>query len=281
MIDGGPRLVLHVGAVPTASWRVHRCLWLHRAALRGSGVGILDTAALNRTVGSGDALRADPDGLRAVVDAAAAAEPEVLVGSHEGLVGPPFGGAGLFPAAGEVLAALDSATRGRPRAVVVSVCPQQEFLEAFYARLVTARRTHEPFATWLAGIDLDALSWRPLLDALTATFGPDVTVVPYADIENDAEEFLRTVLAAAGVRLTAAEIRTAVPAPGLSHQGLEMLRRAAPLVANAGEWQALRDLVGRHFSLLDHPRPRLLTDEQRAALQQRYGDEVAAVEVVR
>jgi hypothetical protein len=272
------RLVIHVGAVPTASWRLQRTLSTHRDALQAQGLGFLDTDTLAECIGSGDPLLADPAPLARALDAAAQHHEAVLV-SHEGIVGDPFAGsAGLVGGAAPILEALEHATRGRPRLLVLSLCPQDEFLTATYSRLVTLRRTSEPFSAWASAVDLADLSWQPLADRLTATFGADaVRLVGYRDIERDHAAFVHTVLDLAGVTLPASAIEAATPPPGLSGKGLALLLAAIPFMASAGEWDAMRGFVGRTFSRLEYPPPRLLSEEQRADLQARYGAEYASL----
>lgn len=274
------RLVIHAGAVPTASWRLQRTLTGNRDALQGAGLGFLDTETLAEHIGSGEPLVANPDALAAAL--AAVQQHDVMLVSHEGIVGDPFAGSpGLFAGAGPALDALERATRGRPRTVVLSVCPQTEFLAATYIRLVTMRRTTDPFGTWLATVNLADLSWRPLVDRLTETFGRDaVRLVGYRNLERDHATFVHAVLGLAGATLPASAVEAATPPPGLSGKGLQLLLAAVPLLApaSAGDWNAMRAFVSRAFSRLEYPAPRLLSDEQRSELARRYGAEYASLD---
>ena len=96
---------------------------------------------------------------------------DVLFGSNEKTMGRPFpqGGNGVLYARGPGNIAALAAAIGdgvRPK-IFLSIRPQHEFLESFYLQTIHEGR-HRPFDAWLSAVDLNALSWRPVVDALHA-----------------------------------------------------------------------------------------------------------------
>jgi hypothetical protein len=169
-------LVFHVGAVPTASWQVQRRLAAHERTLLQQSVRYLSADVLADRVGSGGRLVDDPDGFAGAVDEAlTSSATDVLVASHEGTLGRPFGddpGRGLFPTAAPALAALAQATHQYRRLIVLSLCPPEDFVESYYLRLINTGRWVS-FDDWLETVDLDDLSWTPLYETLADVFGAD------------------------------------------------------------------------------------------------------------
>ncbi|MGH8963185.1 MAG: hypothetical protein ACRDWT_18675 [Jatrophihabitantaceae bacterium] len=273
---GEKSLVFHVGAAPTASWRLQRCLVRNGESLRAGGLQYVANDVLAGGIG---ALIEDPEPLASVLDQALhAPELEVLVASQEGTLGHPFDrsggdGGGLFADAGPALDALAELTRSYRRTIVLSVCPQPEFLESYFRRMINAG-DWAAFDAWLDGVDLDELSWLPVHEKLVGAFGADdVRVIDYRDIEQDEAGFLRNFFALVGRDLPITAVDLPESRPGLSAKGLRVALAGAPYLTGSGQRGRLHEFVLRNFSELDYPRPSLLSGERRAALKDRYGDE--------
>ena len=225
----------------------------------------------------GDRLAADPEPLHArLTKFGWDPRYRLLIGSYENLVGRPFTRAGkgrLYPNAQRNIEALARARTRTPTKVLVSIRPQAEFVESYYLQTVH-QGGHETFGEWLRLVDLEALSWRPIVDAMWAHFGPDnVEVIDFRRIRDGQELFLQHLLARIDKRLDTPVSYSEPKNRSVSARGLEMALAANPHLKTSEERGALRTFLQTHFSNLDGPRPVLFTDEQKAALWDRYGGE--------
>jgi hypothetical protein len=276
-----PTVVLHVGAVPTASWLIQRCLTGRRAAWPPNTY-TLSAAALRRDIGSGQALVADPAGFsRTLRDAFREPHIDVVVGSRP-LLGRAFGGppgSGLHAEADETIQALADVTSPYRRVIVLSVCPQAQLLEMRFEEAVAGAGTLR-LDTWLDSVDLENLSWLPLHAKLTAAFGTEGVVVHHLRrTQGGRVDFLRNVLAAAGLQPSDAQARrTPAPNPRLSQTGLRLAIAADEHLVSNQQRADLRTFLLRHFSELDGPPATVLTDDARHALHQRYDSELETLD---
>lgn len=144
----------HVGAHKTGTSLVQRHLERRPDIYRGHGVDFIIRDEMSRLVSWGRAL----------------------FGSYENLIGRPFaaGQPGLYPSAGRNLAALaeitDSLGTTVTTTVFLSVRRQSEFLGSLYLQAVS-EGSSRPFGDWLTTVDLDRLSWRPLVTSTVELFG--------------------------------------------------------------------------------------------------------------
>jgi hypothetical protein len=277
-----PTIVLHVGAVPTASWLIQRCLTGKRAAWPPN-THPLSAAILRRDIGSGQPLVADPEGFSRTLRQAFS-EPgiDVVIGSRP-MLGRAFGGpsgSGLHAEADDTIQALADATRPYRRVIILSVCPQVQLLEMHLEEAIAGTGATR-LDTWLDSVDLDNLSWLPVHDKLTTALGSESVIVhSFRRTQKGRVDFLRDFLAAGGLQLPDAEAkRTPAPNPRLSQTGWRLAIAAdAHLVSNK-QRADLRTFLLRNFSELDGPVGAVLTDDQRSALHQRYDSELEALAV--
>lgn len=270
------RLVLHVGAHKTGSSLIQKFLRDRPRELRAHRIGYLSRQDLDPLVSRGSLERNDWSGLTSAVDAAVAAGgTDVVIASHEGTMGPAFPrrdpslysrSAGLAPRLAEALGS------HRPT-VVVTLRPQADFVESYYLQSIHTGR-HDSFASWLSGLDLDRLSWRPLVDDLTAAFGADrVHVLDFRTIRDGQEAFVRRFLALAAPGRDVPVSYPAVRNASISGKGLELALAVNPLLTTHDERRSMRRFLQKHFSNRDFARPTLLGDELRAQLENRYAAE--------
>lgn len=277
----GKLVALHVGAHKTGTSVVQRYLRENEELIAGRRVKYLRRAHLSQMIGWGERLVADPEPLRARL-AKFGWDPRyrVLVGSYENLVGRPFtreGKGALYPNAPRNVEALARAVHGHRCRVLLSIRPQADFVESYYLQTVH-QGGHETFAEWLRLVDLEALSWRPIVAAMHRHFGPENTeVVDFRRIREGQEAFLRHVLARLDSRLDAPVGYPAVKNRSVSARGLAMALDANPHLKTGAERGALRTFLQTHFSNLDGPRPVLFTPEQKAAIWEGYRAEYEAL----
>ncbi len=273
----GKLVALHIGAHKTGTSVLQRYLRENEDLMARRRVKYLRRAHLSQMVGWGDRLAADPAPLRdRLTTFGWDPRYRVLIGSYENLVGRPFtrkGKGRLYPNAPRNIEAL---TRALPRIrckVLLSIRPPADFVESYYLQTVH-QGGHETFAEWLRLVDLEALSWRPIVEAMQAHFGPDnVEVVDFRRIREGQELFLRHMLARVDSRLDVPVTYSEPQNRSVSARGLEMALAANPHLETSEERGALRTFLQTHFSNLDGPRPVLFTADQKAALWERYGDD--------
>ena len=198
-----------------------------------------------------------------------------LIASHENTIGRPFTqrGACLYAQAPASIAVLSRVIEPcRPR-IFLSIRPQDELVESYYLQTVH-QGSHQAFADWFARVDPDAISWQPLVDLLVRTFGRDnVDIIDFALLKQGQEAYIRHFLTAVDPGL-AFDIRyTRNRNRSVSEKGLRMALAANPHMKTGDERKLLRKFLQRHFSNLHYPRPALLSEEQRRAIQARYGEE--------
>jgi hypothetical protein len=277
-----PTIVLHVGAVPAASRLMQQCL-TPDSSVWPANIHTLPDATLRRDIGSGQTLVANPEGfagtLRETFDAPGI---DVIIGTHP-MLGPAFGGppgTGLHAEADAALQALAEVTAPYRRVIVLSVCPQAQLIEMGFEEVVRRGRDVH-LGAWLASLDLDNLSWLPLLDRLTAAFGrPDVIVHDFDRTVPGRVDFLRAALGAADLRLPEAVAeKTAPPSLRLSETGVRLALAADAHLATDRQRAELRSFLLRRFSELEGPPGSVLTHDQRSRLQQRYDSELSTLGV--
>jgi hypothetical protein len=279
MRSGEKVAAFHVGAHKTGTSVFQQYLRQNPWLMRRKRILVVGRAELAGYVGWGEKLIADPRPLIDRVERLRRSPvASVLIGSCENLLGRPFpkGGDGsLYPAAPRNIEALARATKGVRGKAILAIRPQEEFLESYYLQTVHEGR-HHTFDEWLARVDLDALSWRPVVDALHEAFGPaDVEVVDFGLIAAGQDAFISHLLTRIDPRLDFRVSHDLVKNRSVSARGLEMALEVNPHLKTGAERRALRILLQTHFSNLDFPRPALLSDEQKHALRARYGPEYA------
>jgi hypothetical protein len=272
-----PIVVLHVGAVPTASWVVQQSLLRNVDHLRQNCTRGLTDATPDSDIETGEILVADPIELNATLrDAFADPDVDVVVGSGEWL-GPAFGGpagSGVHAEADASILALAEATRPYRRAIVMSVCPQAQFLELHYERTLAAGSSTD-IDQWVSSVGIDNLSWLPLHRKLTEAFGSKtVSVHDFRRTDQGHLAFLRDVFAAADLDLLhVTEDLTPQPELRLSETGVRLMQAANPYLASDTERADLNTFLKWKFSELDGPPGGLLSLMHTEALRERYNGE--------
>lgn len=271
---------IHVGAHKTGTSVFQQYLRENPKLLRRKRVLVVRRAELRDYAGWGDRLIADPGPLAARVEEFRR-HPwfTTMIGSYENMLGRPFarrGRSGLYPQAAPNLAALATALANSRAKVLLTIRPQADFVESYYLQSV-----HEggvkTFEQWVRRIDLDALSWTPIVDACRASFGADaVEIVDFQLIRQGQEAYLEHLLRCMDPRLNWAVTHPSTRNRSVSERGLRMALAANPHVSGEDR-SALRRFLQEHFSNADFPRPLLFTGSQRQALRDRYDAEYTAL----
>jgi len=272
--DSDKRLVLHVGVHKTATTVVQHLLWdnvaqlVHRRVLH---IPRFDTA---KSIGWGDLLLETPELFAEQVARFRADDRyDTLLLSHEDTLGAPFvpGRATTYPWARRNLTALREL--GGPARVIVGLRPQDEFVESYYLQQINAGGSLS-FEQWLADVDLDGLSWRPLVDALDDLYGPQNVVVLDFDVMRQGQDvYLQYFLDSVGVDLGLDPHYPKLRNRSVSERGLRIARSVNPLLSDAAQRRQVRDFLQTRFSNAHYPRPVLLGEARRSAIRERYQDE--------
>jgi hypothetical protein len=272
--DANPRMKFHIGVHKTGTTVIQQFLGTNRPRLRARGVvylgrGVLDGFAKNKSERD---PRNGPLAMR-LAELSATGRTEVVIGSCENLVGPPFTTASdeLYPKAVERIGALRRVLEPYDTTVIITVRPQADFLESYYMQTIN-QGGYDTFDEWFARRNLAELSWRPLVETARATFGP--TAVQVIDFEllrkSGPEAYLAEFMAVADpgrpIEITAPEADNA----SLSARGLQIALAMNPLLIDKDERVATRKFLQTNFSNRSSPRPVLLTDDQRADIERRY-----------
>lgn len=270
-------VVYHVGAHKTASSLLQKYMRDHRRLLHRHGIYYIGRSEMNDCVGWGKKLLTDPGILRARVAEGFADDPVYrrLVTSHENTLGPPFkpGAPHLYPRGPELAEGLATALRDWPARVLLYIRPQDEFVESYYLQRIHQGR-RESFADWLAELDLDALSWRPVADALAAHFGRDrVEVIDFGLIRQGQNAFIADFFRRVDPEVDLQPDYRPVRNPSISDKGLRIALAANGHLRTDWERKAMRKFLQKYFSNRAYPRPVLFTDAQKHQLRARYAAE--------
>jgi hypothetical protein len=274
------QVTYHLGAHKTASSLLQKFMRDRQSLLEARGIFYLGRSEMNEHVGWGKRLITRPESLGArVSEILDDSRHRMLVTSHENTLGPPIKeeAGHLYPRGPELAEQLARILEPWPSRVVLYVRPQHEFVESYYLQLIHQGR-HLTFAEWLAGLDLDALSWRPLVEALRASFGERrVDVLDFRAVRQDQNrfiaDFMRRVDPDWDVEPDYRPIRNA----SISDKGLRIALAANKHLRDDQERKAMRRFLQTFFSNRRYPRPALLSDGQRSYLEHRYGQEYEAL----
>jgi hypothetical protein len=273
-------VVFHVGAHKTGTSLLQKYMRDNVSVLRRNHIHYVSRGAMNDLVGWGDELLRDPAPLATTLRRVLRIPWfSVLIMSHENTLGRPLrsGGAHLYPRAPEIIDALGALLAPYRAKLVLSIRPQDQFLESYYLQSIHQGR-HASFQEWLSRIDLDALSWTPVVDALRATFGPSqVDVIDFRTIKDGQDAYIAQFFERIDPRYSFDMTYTAMSNPSISDKGLRMALAVNPHLRSGPERKLMRTFLQQHFSNVRYPRPVLLTDDDKRALRDRYAAEYEAL----
>ncbi len=269
-------VVFHVGAHKTGTSLVQKFLRDNASMLRRHRMRYVRRGRTDELVGWGVPLRDTPDLLAQELHRRLRGPwTTTLLLSHENTIGRPIARRGrhLYPQAGVRVAALAEVLRPYRAKIVLSVRPQDGFLESYYLQTVH-QGGHQPFQQWMRRIQLDRLSWRPLVDDLHARFGAEnVEIIDFRLLAQGQDAYLREFFARVAPGLSFDFAYDPVHNPSISARGLDIAMDANPLLRSGAERKAMRVFLQRNFSNRTGPRPVLLDLAQRASLRERYDAE--------
>ncbi len=266
-----------MGAHKTGTSLVQKYCRDNLALLRREKLVYLARGEMNDLIGWGAELRDTPDLLASRLRALTRNRfVRDVIASHENTIGRPFlarVGPTLYPQAPELIEALAEVLRPYRVRIVLSIRPQDEFLESYYLQTIQVGK-HYTFEKWLSGIDLDAISWRPLVTVLHDAFGAEnVELMDFRRIREGQDAYLRYFFSLADPDLDLPISYEPTRNASISGKGLELALAANGFLRNGPERKSMRVFLQSNFSNRDYPRPVLLSDEQKHWLRERYNPE--------
>jgi hypothetical protein len=269
--------VYHVGAHKTGTSLLQQYLSTNRPMLRERRILYIGRAVADQIARAredpevADEAKANLRRFRRRTDAY-----DRFLASYENALGPPFSKArkdrGLYPRSAARMAAMAKTLRMFRPKILLTVRPPAEFVESYYLQSVHQGGYLE-FGEWLdRDVDLEQLSWRPIVDNIVSAFGADaVEVVDFRMIRTiGADGYLRELLHRM-MPGTPLEIGTpTVSNASISDKGLRLALAGNPYLRDKDEQIAMRRFLQTRFSNLTYPRPVLLSDEQKRWLHDRY-----------
>jgi hypothetical protein len=281
-------ITLHIGAHKTASTLIRRALMRDEARLLESGIRYLRRkdvvksplqVALNSILdeqGDPELLAAGRRYLQKMISESQGCD---LLISNENM----FGRLGLADFYRQIEAQL-TYLRGVVGAdcgikILLYTRRQADYVESVYMQYVHLGKALS-FSRFLGdGLPLH-LSWLRVVEDAVRVVGPgNVTVKPFEVIkEQGSRQFYLDFLQSIGFR--AIETISFDESLALQRDGnrsysevaMEIAQRVNPLLQSASDKRKLRAFLQVNFSTATHPRARLLSDEQRLALFDRYRD---------
>lgn len=270
------KITLHVGAHKTGTSLIQKYMRDKPEQLASFGVRVISRSDTNTLIGWGKILIDKPQLLSDRLDVESAdTSARYIVASHENTLGRPHLPSGdyLYPESATRVAALAGILGDRDSRVIMYLRPQASFLESYYLQLVQQGESFT-FDQWLDRVDFDRLSWRPVVDSLRASLGPDrVAIGDFEEIRAGQELFLAGFFHRIDPAITVKPEYSARRNLSISDKGLRIALAVNPHLRTADEKKHMRAFLQKHFSNAAYPRPVLFSDQHRAELEARYGDE--------
>lgn len=269
-------LVLHLGAHKTGTSLLQKFMRDHRFELSKQGAYYLRRSEMNDLVGWGRHVREHPELLEARIRAALTPRRHrLLIASHENTLGRPIvsGAPSLYPRAAPTVEALRDAVDGYPVRIIFYLRPQADFVESYYLQLIHQGKDYS-FERWLETVDLDALSWEPVVQTLRSSFGDkNVRIMDFTAIRRGQNAFIEEFLSVADPSLKVEVNYRSIRNPSIGDKGLQLARIGNRFLKTSEERKAMRVFLQKHFSNRDYPRPHLLKEHDRSWIRQRYDTE--------
>jgi hypothetical protein len=262
------KFALHIGAHKTGSTALQAALTNAAQTLRAYRVAAMPRAEIARLF-INEKLPEARDVIKGI-------NPGTLILSHEVLLGWPFGPVGgltptyseLYPETERRLDFLSDIFAGLDTEVIYYIRDQDTFLESFYIQSVQMGATI-PFDAWISEIDMERLSWAPIIAQIRERFPVRVKRYETEFARPQSEAFTRflTMIVPSVSRQILSQVAFDQPRNrSLNATGLALMTEINEIGLNPKHRTALRLLLQKHLSNTSGDRPTLLSAEQKAVL---------------
>lgn len=270
------RVYFHVGAHKTATSLIQKYAMRSTKILAKHRFFLIDRAETIRLIKWGRMPAAAVLKMRDLINEALRNKQtqNVLV-SHENTIGRPFisDRPGLYPQGPKNLKDLAKNFDKYNTSVIISIRPQADFLESYYLQSI-----HEggsvPFDKWIESVDLNFLSWNPLIESARKHFGNgNVHLVDFRTLKDGQPAFLENFFSIMDVNTKLRPKYEEKHNPSISAKGLSIALAANKFLETETERSYMRRFLQNRFSNTLYPRPKLLSQEQRTRITALYQDE--------
>ena len=282
------RLILHVGVPKTGTSLIQRAMRRLREPLRSNGVTYFGRQAMNRLEYIKDWAaypRSRPEyraHFRRELRSAVAKKRRRILGrgpvimSNESMIGSPAPGFGdpFWPRATAALSDIIEALEPRSTTVLLYTRRQDRFIESIYMQRIHlgSSRPWEPFFNHVC-VD-DRVRYQDVIDSILAVPTIDeVKVSPFEIIGAGAMPYVRYFLESldAGIEHLLPHVGNLRQSnPSYTKPAYEMALQVNKTLETVEEKREMRRHLKKLYPVGEHPKPELLTDEQRASLIELY-----------
>ena len=290
-------IILHCGAPKTGSTSFQHLLYAEREHVLKAGFWCPDVSRKKRvkddirilladlTREEGDPARRIDHVRKVIAETFAETGAHTLIISNESLLGKPYSSksARFLPRAEAQIEAIARALEGYDLQVRFFVRDYASFLPSWYVQQVRMGERMD-FDGFLDRLDLDAMSWRPVVTALRNAFGADrVEIYDHAEMKSGASRLMAkafpAVMAALGRRGETIPNKNIAIGRGYVERYRRWNNRVHGLKLSSGARRTLRSF-GRRYVLLPFERfsksEKLAMAEARAnPLKVRYAEDIA------
>lgn len=267
------RVAFHIGTHKTGTSLVQHYMRANVPTVAAHGIHYISRSDMNNYVGWGKPIINKPQKLKSRLDRELSAVTcQYIFMSHENAVGRPFSDKlpGLYPHARENLEAIASALQDYDASIILSIRPEADFLESYYLQTIHQGGTHT-FQEWIAGIDLENIPWRPVVENIRDAVGSQhFHLVDFRSIAHGQNAFLRHFITCIDPDIRIQPHYAAASNPSVSEKGLQIALAVNPLLETHAERVRVRKFLQRCFSNKQYERPKLLDDNIRKQLDARY-----------
>ncbi len=272
---GKPMVIAHLGAHKTATSLIQKYFLAKKDHYLAQDLLAISRSEISAYINWGEFVLKNPGELGKYLQSRLdEAEVTRALFSNENALGKPFTKTpGLYPDHARIAAAFAKELKPFDAHVVYSIRPQWDFLQSYYLQTINQGGC-QTFSQFIQTIDLDQLSWKPLIAALRKAFGADkVSVLDFRTIKDGQDKFLGKFVS----DFISPDIEVdldyaAVHNPSLSERGLQLALGINPLLKST-ESGLFRKFLQQHFSNLTEPRPNLMDAALLERLQARYAEE--------
>ncbi len=184
----------------------------------------------------------------------------------------------LYPYAKSALETLAHITRNFDTKYIYFVRSIPEIIESSFLQFLHEGKLIS-FEKYREKIELTEVSWMPVMQALLDVIGAErVTVRRYDDFLSDAHTTLLSFFDWFGISSSQLDLELKRVNPGFFQIGVDIAHAVLPLLTEA-QWPPFRKFIQANYCDTDFARPVLLQASEKAALREKYTQEISEIEV--